>query len=296
MIAITSKRTAWSILRTLGLYLILVAVAGVLVLPFFWMISTAFKTSAEIYAPQPVWIPSTLTLDNFRKALAAAPFGLYARNTLLVAGVITASTLFFCALAGYAFGRMQFWGRETLFTILILAMVLPGEVTLIPRFLIAKQFPLAGGNDLLGRGGIGLIDSFSGIIVPQLLSVFGVFLLRQFFRTLPRDLEDAARIDGASEWGIFWRVMLPLAKPALATLGIFTFTGIWDEFVWPLVILNDPNKYMVQLGLSVFFSEHAVDWGPLMAASTLISVPVIVVFLLGQRFIVKGIATTGLKG
>ncbi|WP_029214739.1 carbohydrate ABC transporter permease [Kallotenue papyrolyticum] len=296
MIASASLPNARRWLRGLALYLTLIAIACVLVLPFYWMIATAFKTSAEIYAPRLVWIPSSLTLENFRKALAAAPFGLYARNTLLVASLITATTLFFCALAGYAFGRMRFWGRETLFTILILAMVLPGEVTLIPRFLIARHFPLFGGNNLLGQGGTGLIDSFAGIVLPQLMSVFGVFLLRQFFRTLPNDLEDAARIDGASEWGIFWRVMLPLAKPALATLGIFTFTGIWDEFVWPLVILNDPDKYMVQLGLSVFFSEHAVDWGPLMAASTLISLPVIMVFLGGQRFIVKGIATTGLKG
>lgn len=291
---IAGQSHSW--LRTFALYVVLFLIACVLVLPFFWMVSTAFKTNAEIYAGRPIWIPTTLTLENFRKAFAAAPFGLYARNTFFVAATTTAATVFFCALAGYAFGRMEFPGRETLFTILILAMVLPGEVTLIPRFLIAKNFPLMGGNNIWGQGGIGMIDSFTGLIVPQLISIFGVFLLRQFFRTLPIELEDAARIDGATEWGIFWRVMLPLAKPALATLAIFTFTGAWDEFIWPLVMLNDPRKLVLQLGLSVFFSEHAVDWGPLMAASVVLSIPVIIVYLFGQRSMVKGIATTGLKG
>jgi multiple sugar transport system permease protein len=267
-----------------------------LALPFYYMVSTAFKSNEEIYGREMVWIPSSFNLDNFRKAFEAAPFGQYILNTVVIAAIITVTTLFICALCGYAFARIDFPGRDFLFVLLILSMSLPGEVTLIPRFLIAKYFPLFGNNNLLGQGGTGLINSYSGLILPNLMSIYGVFLLRQFFATLPKDLEDAARIDGASEFGIFWRVMLPLSTTALATLGIFTFTGQWDEFIWPLVILNDPNKYVVQLGLSVFFGEHKVDWGPLMAASTLISLPAIFIFIFGQQNITKGIATTGLKG
>jgi multiple sugar transport system permease protein len=282
--------------RKAALYILMVAVAIQLGLPFYYMVSTAFKTNKEIYSGTMVWFPSSLNFDNFVKAFKAAPFGLYLLNTVGIAIVITTTTILLCALAGYAFGRIQFPGRETIFVLLILAMTMPGEVTLIPRFLIAKNFPLMGGNDILGRGGIGLLNSYAALIMPNLMSIYGVFLLRQFFRTLPKDLEDAARIDGASEFGIFWRVMLPLAKTALVTLGIFTFTGQWDEFIWPLVTLNDSSKYVVQLGLSVFFGEHQVDWGPLMAASFLVSIPAITIFIFGQQNIVKGIATTGLKG
>lgn len=296
MSAFPSSYRAARSLQKIGLYLLLIVVAIQLGLPFFWMLTTAFKTSAEIYAPQPVWLPTQLTMANFIKAFQVAPFGRYVINTLFVASVVSLTTLFLCAMAGYAFARIEFPGREVLFTLFILAMILPSEVTLLPKFLIAKNFPLFGGNNLIGQGGIGLINSYAGLILPNLMSVFGVFLLRQFFRTLPNELEDAARIDGASEFGIFWRVMLPLSTQALAALFILTFTGVWDEFIWPLVILNDPQKYVVQLGLSVFFGEHKIDWGPLMAASSFISLPVLVIFLFGQTSMVKSIATTGLKG
>lgn len=284
------------IAKNIAVYLLMVIAMIQLGFPFFWMATSAFKTSKEIHSPTPVLLPSEITFDNFHKAFQAAPFGKYVLNTLFIAVVVTASTLILCAMAGYGFGRISFPGRETLFILFILAMALPGEVTLIPRFLIAKNFPLFGGNNILGRGGIGLIDSFSGLIIPNLMSVFGVFFLRQFFRTLPNDLEDAARIDGASEFGIFWRVMLPLTGPALAALALFTFTAAWDEFIWPLVILNHSEKYVVQLGLSVFFGEHFVEWGPMMAASSLVSLPVIAIFLFTQASMVKSIATTGLKG
>ncbi|MDD5367817.1 MAG: carbohydrate ABC transporter permease [Anaerolineaceae bacterium] len=285
-----------SVAQQVAKYVLLVAVAIQLALPFYYMVTTAFKSSKELYSGVMVWVPSSLNITNFLKAFQAAPFGLYILNTLVVALIVSATTIILCALCGYAFGRIDFPGRETLFVLLILAMALPSEVTLIPRFLIAKNFPFFGGNSLFGQGGIGLVNSYAGLIIPNLMSIYGVFLLRQFFRTLTNELEDAARIDGASEFGIFWRVMLPLAKTALITLGIFTFTGQWDEFIWPLVILNDSHKYIVQLGLSVFFSEHHVDWGPLMAASTIVSLPAIFIFIFGQRYIVKGIATTGIKG
>lgn len=284
-----------SISQKIALYILMIIAAIQLGLPFFYMVTTSFKSSAEIYSAKMTWLPSALNLSNFQKAFTAAPFGLYIFNTLFVAASVTITTIILCSLCGYAFARLEFPGRDTIFMLLILAMTLPGEVTLIPRFLIAKYFPLFGGNNIFGQGGIGLINSFYGLIIPNMMSIYGVFLLRQFYRTMPKELEDAARIDGASEFGIFWRVMFPLSRTALVTLGIFTFTAQWDEFIWPLVILNESNKFIVQLGLSVFYGEHAVDWGPLMAASTIISLPTIFIFLFGQNFIVKGIATTGLK-
>lgn len=290
------KNRLMKLVKRGAVYLLMIVAMVQLGFPFFWMATSAFKTPQEIHSPTPVLFPAQPTFENFRKAFSAAPFGKYVMNTLLVAAVVTGMTVILCAMAGYGFGRLPFPGREAIFVLFILAMALPGEVTLIPRFLIAKNFPFFGGNNWLGKGGIGLIDSFAGLIIPNLMSVFGVFFLRQFFRTLPKDLEDAARIDGASEFGIFWRVMLPLTKPALTTLALFTFTGAWDEFIWPLVILNHSDKYVVQLGLSVFFGEHFVEWGPMMAASSLVSLPVIALFLFTQASMVKSIATTGMKG
>lgn len=290
------KNRLMKLVKRGAVYLLMIVAMVQLGFPFFWMATSAFKTPQEIHSPTPVLFPAQPTFENFRKAFSAAPFGKYVVNTLLVAAVVTGTTVTSSAMAGYGFGRLPFPGREAIFVLFILAMALPGEVTLIPRFLIAKNFPFFGGNNWLGKGGIGLIDSFAGLIIPNLMSVFGVFFLRQFFRTLPKDLEDAARIDGASEFGIFWRVMLPLTKPALTTLALFTFTGAWDEFIWPLVILNHSDKYVVQLGLSVFFGEHFVEWGPMMAASSLVSLPVIALFLFTQASMVKSIATTGMKG
>ena len=283
--------------RTAGLYLGLALLAVIFGFPFFWVLTTSLKGGAELYAWPPVWIPTTVYWSNFPRAMELAPFGRYALNTLAIATGVTASTLFFCSLAGYAFARLAFPGRNILFVILLTALMLPPEVTLVPRFLVARYFPLVGGNDLMGQGGQGLVDSLWGVGIPQAVSVFGVFFMRQFFQTLPRELEDAARADGAGEFRIFWQIMLPLATPALATLGIFTFDQVWNDFIWPLVILNSRDNLVVQIGLQQLYQiNQPVQWELLMAASVVVTLPVLIVFLIGQRWLVKGIATTGIKG
>ncbi|HEX5414496.1 MAG TPA: carbohydrate ABC transporter permease, partial [Chloroflexota bacterium] len=187
-------------------------------------------------------------------------------------------------------------GRQAIFIGILATMMVPSQMLLIPLFVMLKHVPLAGGNTLLGVGGNGWLDSFAGLIVPQAVTAFSIFLMRQFFLTLPVELGDAARIDGASEAQIFWRIMLPLTKPALATLGIISFQGSWNDFLWPLIVTSTEQTRTLQVGLQVFQDQNNADWALLMAATTISSVPIMIVFLAGQRYLVQGIALTGLKG
>jgi multiple sugar transport system permease protein len=175
-------------------------------------------------------------------------------------------------------------------------MMIPGQITMIPVFILLKRMPLFGGNNLFGSGGSGWLNTYWGLIIPGSAGAFGIFLLRQFFGTLPKDLDDAARIDGCSESGIYWRIALPLSKPALTTLGIFTFTGTWNEFLWPLLVTSKDSMKTLQIGLQVFQSQYVTKWDLLMAGTVMVTLPVIVVFILGQKYFTQGIATSGLKG
>jgi len=249
------------------LHLLLAVGAFTMVLPFLWMLSTSLKPEKEIFTYPPVWLPSAWHFDNYRRAMASAAFGRYFVNTIIYAGVVTLTNLLFCSMAAYAFARLRFRGRETLFMMVLGTMMIPAQVTMVPVFIMLKRCPLAGGNDLLGVGGHGLLNSYPGLILPAAVGAFGIFLLRQFFMSLPRELEDAARIDGCSEAGIYWRIILPLSKPALATLGIFTFTAAWNEFLWPLLITSKDSMRTLQLGLQVFQSQYTTSWDLLMAGT-----------------------------
>ncbi|MBE3597803.1 MAG: carbohydrate ABC transporter permease [Limnochordaceae bacterium] len=283
-------------LRLLGTYAALVAVSVVMAGPFAWMAVSAFKVNEELFAYPPVWIPSRLTLDHFVNAFAYTDFARYFFNSGFVSVTATLLNLFFCSLAGYAFARLDFPGRDFFFFAILGTMMIPVYVTLIPLFILVKSFPLAGGNDWLGRGGTGLIDSYGGLLLPYVISVFGVFLTRQFFSSIPKELGDAARVDGAGEWDVFWRIYVPLSRPVLGTLAIFSFTTVWDDFLWPLVITSQERMRTVQLGLQIFRSQFTVEWGPLMAATLVVTLPVLLVFLLNQKHFVRGVVTTGLKG
>jgi multiple sugar transport system permease protein len=282
--------------RRVALHLVLILGSLLMAAPFLWMISTSLKPDDQIYAFPPEWIPRVWMWANYANAVAAAPFPLYFRNTAIFAGGVLVGQLVLCSMAGYAFARLPFPGRQAVFIAVLGTMMVPSQMLLIPLFVMLKHVPLAGGNDLVGIGGNGWLDSFAGLIVPQAATAFGIFLMRQFFLTLPAELADAARIDGASEAQIYWRIMLPLTKPALATLAIITFQGAWNDFLWPLIVTNTEGTRTLQLGLQVFQDQNNADWALLMAATTLVSVPVIVVFLIGQRYLVRGIAMTGLKG
>jgi multiple sugar transport system permease protein len=199
-------------------------------------------------------------------------------------------------MTAYAFARLRFPGQNLLFLLILMTQMIPFQIALVPMFIIIKHIPLVGGNNILGLGGIGLVNSLGGIIVPELVSPFGIFLLRQFFLMLPTELEDAARIDGCSEFDIYWRIILPLSLPGITVLAIFAFVDSWNSFIWPLVVLNKESLYTVQLGLSVFRGQYYTAWHLLMAASTIITLPIFFVFMIGQRYFVRGITLSGIKG
>jgi multiple sugar transport system permease protein len=276
-------------------HLLLVVGAVAMLLPFVWMISTSVKPADQLFTVPPTWLPNPVRWDNYVKAMGAGNFGRYALNSLLlgVANLVTNVSL--SALAGYAFARLRFPGRNALFVLVLATLMVPYQVTIIPLFVIVRHIPFFGGNDWLGQGGIGWINSYWGLIVPGAVGAFGIFMLRQFFQTLPVELEDAARIDGAGEFRIFWQIMLPLAMPAVATLAIFSFQAGWNAFLWPLLITTTDEMRTIQLGLTVFVQQYSTQWDQLMAATVVATMPVILVFGFGQRLLVRSIAFTGLK-
>jgi len=276
-------------------HVVLVAGAVAMLLPFVWMLSTSVKPADQLFSVPPTWLPRPIQWDNYARAMGAGNFGRYAMNSLLLGAANVVTNVLLSALAGYAFARLRFPGRNVLFLLVLATLMVPYQVTIIPLFVIVRHIPLFGGNDLLGQGGIGWINSYWGLIVPGAVGAFGIFMLRQFFQTLPNELEDAARIDGADEFRIFWQIMLPLAMPAVATLAIFSFQAGWNAFLWPLLITTTDDMRTIQLGLTVFVQQYSTQWDQLMAATVVATLPVILVFAFGQRLLVRSIAFTGIK-
>ena len=290
-----TRITPLMIVRETLFYAVLIGVGIAMAMPFYWMLATSFKPNQDIFADPIRWIPERWTLEHYIKAFTLVPFGRYFLNSFVMALMGVCTNLILGSLAGYAFARMRFKTREALFRVLLSSLLVPGIVTMIPSFIILKSFPLAGGNNIWGQGGIGLLNTYWAIVLPGAAGAFAVFFMRQFFRTLPDDLVDAARVDGASELRIFWSIYLPLAGPALATLGIFTFQAGWNVFLWALIVFNDPNMATVQMGLQSFSFNHQTDYGPLMAASIVVSLPVLIVFVFAQRYFTQSISFTGTK-
>ncbi len=292
-----AHRVHWGHLSgSLLLHALALVLSVIFLFPLIWMLSSSLKPRADLFIFPPRLIPSAWQFQNYARAWEAARFSRYFVNSVTVAVVGTVLALLICAMAAYAFSKLRFRGRDVLFWSVLASQMIPGVVTLIPVFLVIKSIPLQGGNDLFGKGGHGWLNSYAGLIVPGAGGAFGVFLLRQFFMSIPDDLLDAARVDGSSEFGIFYKVVLPLAKPALTTLAIFTFQAFWNDFLWPLVITTDDRYRTIQLGLTVFRQRFTTDWGPLMAGVAIATLPMIAVFLSAQRYFVSGIALTGLKG
>jgi multiple sugar transport system permease protein len=263
------------------LHLLMYTLALVTVAPFLWMVMASFKTLGEILIYPPTWWPREFILSNYVNAFSAAPFGRYYMNSLFVALAVTAGQVVTCSMAAYAFARLHFWGRDVLFYIFLGTMMIPGQVTMIPAFMVLYW--------------LGWIDSYAALIVPGLASAFGTFLLRQFFLTIPKDLEDAASIDGCGRFGLLWRIILPLSKPALATLAVFTFMGVFNDFLWPLIVVSSDEMRTVQLGLAIFRDRYQTDWGQLMAASVVATLPILLVFFAAQKYFIQGITLSGLK-
>jgi multiple sugar transport system permease protein len=277
-------------------YLILIAVSIICAAPFVWMLSASFEPLGQIFAWPPHWLPSHPTLHNYTAFLGSgSDIGRWILNSALYAGSVTILQTFLSALAAYAFAKRRFPGRDLIFFLFLLTMMFPGAVLFIPNYIILKDFPLFGGNNLLGQGGHGWLNSYWGLIVPAAISAFAIFLLRQYMKSIPDDLLDAARMDGGSELWIFWRVVLPLSRPALAAVAIFTFGFFWQDYLWPLIVINSPSLYTLPLGLGQFSQQNRTVWDLLMAGSVISLAPVIVVFLVFQRHFVQGIAMSGMK-
>jgi len=274
-----ARRTTIAVLT----YLVLVIFAFLTLTPFLWGISTSLKTRVEVFAYPPQWIPKPPHWRNYLEVWERLPFHRFYWNSFYISALIVVGQLFTSSLSGFVFARLRFPGRDRLFLLYLASMMVPGQVIMIPIFLIVKA--------------LGWIDSHLSLIVPSLAGPFGTFLFRQFYLTVPEDLVDAAKIDGCNPWGIYWHVFVPLSKPALASLGVFTFMGAWNSFLWPLILLRTTELYTVTLGLAAMqgMDQFRTLWQLIMAGTVTAMVPVLAVFLAAQRYFVEGIALTGLK-
>jgi len=270
-------------IRGIAIHIALIPAAFVFLLPFLWMLSTSLKPDSQLYAYPPIWIPNPLEWSNYPKTVTYVPFFLYLRNTLIISLSSMVGVVFSSALAAYSLARIRWPGRQILFLMTIATLMLPFQVTLIPVFLVFKN--------------LGWVGDFRPLILPQFFGhAYYIFLMRQFFMSIPQELSEAAYIDGANEFRIFWSVVLPLAKPALATVAVFQFIRSWTDYLNPLIYLNDQNLYTLQLGLQQYSSQYGREWGLLMAAAVLITLPPIIIFFLTQRTFVQGVTLTGIKG
>jgi multiple sugar transport system permease protein len=264
------------------IYTALVLGLVMMLIPFLWMISTSLKNKSQTLAYPPIWIPNPIYFSNYAEAIQKFPFFQYLWNNIKITGLITLGTTATSAMAGYAFACMRFKGRDALFMVVLGMMMIPGQVTMIPVFLLVKQ--------------LGMINTHSSLIVPSIASSFGIFLMRQYFVTLPQDLEDAAYVDGCKPLGIFFKIFLPLAGPAVAALFVLTVSGSWNSFMWPLILISDKSKQMLSVGLLQFTGQYDSDTHLMMAAATLTLMPLMILYLFTQRYFIEGIAFSGVKG
>jgi multiple sugar transport system permease protein len=263
-------------------YAVLVGISALYLFPFVVVLATSFKPADEIFSLPPRLGSDRWTLDNYRAAIEAMPFGRYLFNTALISSVTVVGQLLSSSIVAYSLAKIRWRGRDGLLLLIVATMMLPPQVTMIPVY--------------IGWSKIGLTGTYWPLLIPQFFgSAFFIFMLRQFFRGIPEELLDAARVEGANDLRIYWSVVLPLARPALVAMSIFAFMWAWTDFLLPLIYINDPEQYTLSIGLYSFFSEHGVEWGALMAAATLMSLPLILVFMVGQRQFVRGIALTGIK-
>lgn len=265
------------------LYILLSLIAVAMLFPLLWLLSTAFKSPTEDVFTTPItWFPTEPTWENFRVVWQSYPFGRYLGNSTLIAGLTVGLNLLFCSLAAYPLARLNFWGRDTLFATVIATIMIPFQIVMIPLYILTVQ--------------LGLRNTYLGVIFPSLASAFGIFLLRQAFQGVPKELEEAARMDGCSELGIWWHIMLPAIRPALVTLAIFVFIGSWSDFLWPLIVLDRPEYYTLPLGVAKLASALDLDWRLISAGSIISIVPVILLFVFLQRYIIPTETGSGVKG
>jgi len=284
-----------NLLGRLIIYALLIIGSIIFIAPWAWMVSASFQPIGDIFDWPPNWIPETFTLANYAKFLAAEGFFRWVLNSGFLAVVVLVLQMFFNSLAAYTFAKRKFPGRDGLFLLMLGTLMIPGQLFLIPNYLILLRSPLFGGNNLLGVGGHGMLDSFWGIIIPYSFSVWSVFFMRQYMKGIPDDLLDAARMDGASEFTIYSKVVMPLCGPVLAAQAIFTFTFVWNDFFWPLIVTSSPELRTLQLGLALFILKNKTVWDVVFAGSVVSTLPVLLIFIFFQKYFIRGIALTGMK-
>ena len=283
-----TRRKTWltphqrSMLHRAAIHLLLLGGVVFMFVPLVWTLSTSLKSPGEVYLFPPTWIPEEVLWGNYVRAVTAIPFFLYLWNTVYITAVSIVGKVLSITLVAFAFARLRWWGRDFLFMIMLATMMLPPHITLIPQFILFKWW--------------GWIDTFLPLVVPAFFGgPYLTFLVRQYLLAIPRDLDDAARIDGCSDWGLYWRIIMPLSKPAILIVIIFVFNGTWNEFLLPLIYLHSPDLFTLALGLRMFQGEASTSWNLLMAASLLSMLPVVILFFVTQRYFIQGIVFTGVK-
>lgn len=293
-----SKRTlnTIKILKYILFYAVISFVAIVMFLPFYWSLLTSFRINSEILKLPIKWYPTSFTFEHYITVFREVEIVRMFLNSIIttLAGLFT--NLFFGTLAAYSFAKIKFSGHKIVFNVMLISLMIPGVITLVPTFLVILRFPLIGGNNLFGQGGIGFYDNLAAVVLPGAVGVYGIFFMRQFFVTLPDDYAESARIDGASEFKIFYKIYLPLVLPGLMTLGIFTFQGGWNSFMWPNIVLISDTNQLLTMAFKSFQSSTLKQYGPLMAVSLLMALPILILYIFAQKYFIKGIAVGGTKG
>lgn len=279
---VMKKKKSSAVLRRVLLYIVLILIAVIMVVPFLWMLSTSLKTQYDAVKIPPVWIPDPPQWENYVKLFTEQPMFQFMLNTIKIVFFVVLGQLFFSSLAAYSFARISFKGRNVMFFFYIATLMVPGQVTMIPTYLMFAK--------------AGLTDNHLALILPAFFSAFGVFLLRQFFMSLPRELEEAAEIDGCNPFMTYWRIMLPLVVPAMLTLGVFTLMNTWNDYMGPLIYLSSPEKYTMTLGVAYFKGVYTTQWNLVMAGSIVSVVPILIAYLCAQKYFIEGIAFSGVKG
>lgn len=279
---VMKKKKSSAVLRRVLLYIVLILIAVIMVVPFLWMLSTSLKTQYDAVKIPPVWIPDPPRWENYVKLFTEQPMFQFMLNTIKIVFFVVLGQLFFSSLAAYSFARISFKGRNVVFFFYIATLMVPGQVTMIPTYLMFAK--------------AGLTDNHLALILPAFFSAFGVFLLWQFFMSLPRELEEAAEIDGCNPFMTYWRIMLPLVVPAMLTLGVFTLMNTWNDYMGPLIYLSSPEKYTMTLGIAYFKGVYTTQWNLVMAGSIVSVVPILIAYLCAQKYFIEGIAFSGVKG
>lgn len=269
-------------LQKVVFFIILGVMTLIYIGPFLFSISISFNADKAVFEWPIKLIPEKFTLANYANVWKELPFGKWLFNSVLITTIQTIANVFFAALAGFTFARLEFPGRKILFTLLLSSLMIPGIILLVPKFIVLNE--------------MSLINSYGGLILPGLVSVTNIFLMKQFFETIPKDLEQAALIDGCGYFRIFWQIFLPISKPALAAVAIYTFQGSWNEFLWPVIVSYTEDMYTLPLGMASLKNELLTDWPLLMAGTILISLPTLAIFIIFQRYFVQGVSSSGLKG